>query len=114
MKRLEILVPHEHLSSVNKILYKYKAGGMSFYDIKGRGRSKPSPVSVGRGVITYVPEFAYRIKIEVVVPDSTADNIIKNVLKVLGNGPEAFGKIFVYNVLEAYDIGTNETGDEAL
>ena len=40
-----------------------KVGGMTFYDIKGRGRSKREPVSVGRGIMRYVPEFASRIKI---------------------------------------------------
>ena len=40
MKRLDIIIPHEHLQEVNDILHKHKVGGMTFYDIKGRGRSK--------------------------------------------------------------------------
>jgi nitrogen regulatory protein P-II 1 len=69
MKRLEIIVPHEGLVMVNKILHDHKVGGMSFYDIKGRGRVKQDPVSVGRDVKTYVPEFGYRTKIEVIVSE---------------------------------------------
>jgi nitrogen regulatory protein P-II 1 len=40
MKRLDIILPHEHVEEVDKILHKQNVGGMTFYDIKGRGRSK--------------------------------------------------------------------------
>jgi nitrogen regulatory protein P-II 1 len=114
MKRLDIIIPHERLQEVNDILHKHKVGGMTFYDIKGRGRSKREPISVGRGIMRYVPEFGSRIKIEVLVSDSLANPIIDNILNVIGTGSEDDGKIFFYDVAEAYDIGTKETGDSAL
>ena len=43
MKRLDILIPHERLTDVNELLHKHKVGGMSFYEIKGRGRAPFSP-----------------------------------------------------------------------
>ena len=76
MKRLDIVIPHERLSEVNDILHKNKVGGITFYDIKGRGRAKQEPVAVGRGVMRYVPEFGSRTKIEVLVKDSLAKEII--------------------------------------
>ena len=114
MKRLDIIIPHEHLVDVNRLLHKHKVGGMSFYDIKGRGRAKYEPVPVGRGVVSYVPEFGYRTKVEVVVSDETAKAIVRDVLKVLDRGKTAIGKIFVYEVAEAYDIGSKEKGEAAL
>lgn len=114
MKRLDIIIPHEHVAEINNLLHKHKVGGMSFYDVKGRGKAKQKPVAVGRGVMTYVPEFGYRTKIEVLVPDPVAKEIIDDVLKMFGNGSSAIGKIFVYDVAEAYDIGTKEKGDKAL
>jgi hypothetical protein len=36
---------------VNKIFYKHKVGEMTFYDIKGRERTKHEPESVGMGVV---------------------------------------------------------------
>lgn len=114
MKRLEIIIPHENLTDVNKILHKHKVGGMSFYDIKGRGRAKYGPVPVGTGVLRYTPEFGYRTKIEVLVTDNVAKRIVEDVLKTLGGGSSAIGKIFVYDVAEAYDIGTKEGGEAAL
>jgi nitrogen regulatory protein P-II 1 len=114
MKRLDIIIPHERLSEVNDILHKYKVGGITFYDIKGRGRAKQEPLAVGRGVMRYVPEFGTRTKIEVLVKDSLAKEIIDNLLQKISTGSTSDGKIFVYDVAEAYDIGSKESGDSAL
>ena len=114
MKRLDIIIPHEHLQEVNDILHKHKVGGMTFYDIKGRGRSKREPVAIGRGVMRYVPEFGSRMKIEVLVSDPLAKPITNDILNVISTGSDYDGKIFVYDVAEAYDIGTKETSDSAL
>ena len=114
VKRLDLIIPHERLSEVNELLHKHKVGGMTFYDIKGRGRAKREPVSVGRGVMRYTPEFGFRTKIEVLVPDSIAKQIVDDVLANLSTGSASDGKIFVYNVAEAYDIGSKENAEEAL
>ena len=114
MKRLDLIVPHERLSEINELLHRHKVGGMSFYEIKGRGRAKREPVSVGRGVTRYVPEFGFRTKIEVLVPDAIAKTVIDEVLKRMRTGSASDGKIFVYEVADAYDIGSDERGDDAL
>ncbi len=114
MKRLDIIIPHERLSEVNDILHKHKVGGITFYDIKGRGRAKQEPVAVGRGVMRYVPEFGSRTKIEVLVKDSLSKLIIEDLLKKISTGSTSDGKIFVYDVVEAYDIGSKESNDSAL
>jgi nitrogen regulatory protein PII len=36
MKKLELLIPHERLEAVNE-LHKHNVGGMTCYDVKGRG-----------------------------------------------------------------------------
>ena len=114
MKRLDFIIPHERLTDINELLHKHKVGGMTFYDIKGRGRAKKEPVSLGGGVMRYTPEFGFRTKIEVLVPDDMAKMIIDDVLKVMSTGSESDGKIIVYDVTEAYDIGSKEKGDAAL
>ncbi len=70
MKQIEIVFAHERLNKVNEILYKHKVGGLSFYDIKGRGRVEHKPVQerTAEGYQTgrsYVPEFGIRTKLEV-------------------------------------------------
>jgi nitrogen regulatory protein P-II 1 len=114
MKRLDIIIPHERLQEVNNILNKHKVGGMTFYDIKGRGQSKQESAAVGRGVVRYVPEFVSRMKIEVLVRDSQAKPIIDDILDVISTGSHYDGKMFVYHVAESYDIGTKGTSNSAL
>ena len=114
MKRLDIIISHEHIAEVNDTLHKNKVGGMTFYDIKGRGRSKNEPIYVGTGVMKYVPEFGLGTKVEVLVSDSQAKQIIDDILNIISTGSAYDGKIFVYDVIEAYDIGTKKSGDSAI
>jgi nitrogen regulatory protein P-II 1 len=114
MKRLDIIIPHERVGELNELLHKHNVGGMTFYDIKGRGRSKNEPVYVGTGVMKYVPEFGPGTKVEVLVSDSQANQIIDDILNIISTNSAYDGKIFVYDVTEAYDIGTKKNGDRAL
>jgi nitrogen regulatory protein P-II 1 len=114
MKRIDLLIGHERLHEVNELLRDHKVGGLTSYDIKGRGRAKHEPIAIGRGVMRYIPEFGARTKIEVLVPDSKAKPIIDDVLKLISTGSASDGKIFVYDVEEAYDIGSKQTGDNAI
>ena len=122
MKQLEIVVPHERLSDVNRILYNHKVGGMMYYDIKGRGRVERKPteerVSAEAGGYTtgrrYIPEFGTRTKVEVLVSDSQYKQIVDQILKTVSTGSAADGKIFIKDISEAYDIGSKQSGDSAL
>jgi nitrogen regulatory protein P-II 1 len=114
MKRLDLLITHEHLLQVNEILHKHKIGGMTFYDVRGRGSTDLEPVEAGRGIMRMVPEFTSSTKIEVVVADSLVKPIVHEILNVLRKTSSASGKIFVSDITEAYDIETNGTGDAVL
>ena len=109
-----MIVPHERVRDVTEILHKHKVGGLTMYDIKGRGRTKQEPLSVGRGVMKYTPEYGSNTKIEVLIPDPLADSVVNDVLTVIGTVTSSIGKIFVFDVAGAYDIGTRQTGDSAL
>jgi nitrogen regulatory protein P-II 1 len=114
MKRLDLIIPHERLQDVNDLLHKHKVGGLTSYDVKGRGAGKKESVAVGRGVMRYTPEFASRTKVEVLVSDPQAKSIIDDILKTISTGSSSDGKIFVYKVAEAHDIGSKQIGDIAL
>ena len=114
MKRIELIIPHERLDSADEILEKFAVGGISFYHVNGRGKTKFKPVPVGRGVMTYTPKYGTRTKIEVLVHDSLAKKIIDKLLAKLTTGSVSDGKIFVYDVFEAYDIGSGNKDDSAI
>lgn len=108
MKRIDLIVPYERLRDLNDLMYEHDVGGLTFYDIKGRGRSRQEPVAVGRGVMRYVPEFGSRMKVEVLVSNDKVKPLINDIFA------NSDGKIFVYDVSEAYDIGSKESSDSAL
>jgi nitrogen regulatory protein P-II 1 len=114
LKRIDLIIPHERLRDVNDLMHEHEVGGLTFYDIKGRGRTRQEPITVGRGVMRYVPEFGSRIKVEVLVSDEKAKPLIDDVLVKIGTGSVSDGKIFVYDVSEAYDMGSKESGNSAL
>lgn len=114
MKRIDLIIPHERLHEVNELLRKHQVGGLTVFDVKGRGRAKNEPIAIGRGVMRYIPEFGSRTKIEVVVSDANSTAIIDDVLKLISTGSASDGKIFVYDVAESYDIGSKEQGEKAI
>ena len=66
------------------------------------------------GLERKVPEFLIKTKVEVVTTDETASRIIDDILKVMSTGSNRRGKIFVYDVVEAYDFKNKDTGDAAI
>jgi nitrogen regulatory protein P-II 1 len=119
MKEISIVIPNARLGDLNQVLYKHKVGGLSYYNISGRGRGHHESREVTsyegyRTGKTVSPEFESRTKVEVVVSDSMAKEIIDDVLRTLGTGSAADGKVFVKDISEAYDIGSKETGEPAL
>lgn len=114
LKRIDLIIPLERLRELNDLMHEHNVGGLTFYDVKGRGRTRQEPVAVGRGVMRYVPEFGSRMKVEVLVSDEKMKPLIDDILSKIGTGSLSDGKIFVYDVSEAYDIGSQESGDNAL
>jgi nitrogen regulatory protein P-II 1 len=114
MKRLDIIVHHEQVGKVSDSLRKNDVGGLTFYDIRGRGRSKYEPEHVGTGVMEYAPDFGPWTKIEVLVADSKVKQIVDDLLQTISRGSASDGKIFIYDVAEAIDIGTKKTGNTVL
>ena len=114
MKKLDIIVHRERVGKVSDSLRKNDVGGLTFYNIKGRGRSKYEPEHVGTGVMEYTPDFGDWIKVEVLVADSKVKQIVDDLLQTMSRGSSSDGKIFIYDVAEAIDIGTKKTGDTAL
>lgn len=113
MKSIEIIIPEDYLKEINNILRDHLVGGMNFQEIKGIGAGRKPELTIDRGTTTIAMPYWFRYKIEALVSDSTKQAIIQDILK-LSNGSKGQGKVFVYDVAEAYDIGSKEQGDKAL
>ena len=118
MKEIDILIRTEDLVRVTSLLEKHEIGGITFYEISGAGRTKreavPERVRMYMTGRMITPDYVKRTKIEAVVPDSKAKEIIDELLNSLSPGKEAHGMIFVRDVADAYEIGTKSSGEAVL
>ena len=114
MRRIDLIISHEYFLEVSELLHKHKVEGMTFYTVKGRGRSRQEEVSSGRGIARTVPEFVAATKIEVIVEDSIVKPIIEDIRRILSKSSFPFGKIFVSDIREYYTINTDETGNATI
>ena len=62
----------------------------------------------------HTPKYGSRTKIEVIVDDTLSNDIINELLKQLTRGSVSDGKIFVYDVSQAYDIGSSKKNELAI
>ena len=118
MKEISLYIRQEEFSKVVDTLRKNNVGGITFFEINGSGRTKHKPVPervrmymTGKMV---TPEFVKGTKVEVIVPDSSADQIVEDVLDNLSPDTAAHGMIFVKDVSGAYEIGTKLKGESVL
>ena len=118
MKEINVYVVSEDLPKVTNILRKHNVGGMAFYEIDGRGRRKHEEVpEMVRSYMTgrkVTHEFAKRTKVETFVTDSSAKEIVEDILNTLGSASDPRGVVFVKEVSSAYEIGTKLSGEAIL
>jgi nitrogen regulatory protein P-II 1 len=114
LKKIEAVVPAARLESAFTALRELDLGGFTYYDSKGRGQIPRPEIHTGRGTGTYRPEFNANATIVVVTKDSMADKVIEKILESTSTGLAGEGKIFISDVDEVIDIGSNQRGEGAL
>lgn len=86
--------------------------GMMVSEIKGFG-SQSGHTEIYRGA-EYAVNFVPKVRLDIVVPDSMADEIVAVIGKTARTDKIGDGKIFVLDVASALRVRTGETGDDAL
>jgi nitrogen regulatory protein P-II 1 len=89
-------------------------GGLTYYESKGRGQNLRPLLHSGRGTSTYTPEFNLNATLVVVTRDSAVENILNTILDNSSTGLKGEGKIFVYDLDDAIDIGSRSRGEAAI
>lgn len=114
MKKIEAVIPQSRLEGAFIALKELDLGGLTYYDSKGRGQIPRPELHSGRGTSTYVPEFNVNSTIVLVAKDSMVDNIVDKIVGGTGTGLAGEGKIFISEVEDAVDIGSNKRGESAI
>lgn len=112
MKKLEIIVRPEKLEELKTILSDCKANGIMISNVMGYGNQKGYK-QIYRGT-EYTVNLLPKVKVETVVSEEMADDIIGQVVREITTGSYGDGKIFVYDVQDAIRIRTGERGEIAL
>ena len=86
--------------------------GVTVSEIKGFGKSRAK--NAKDKIVYEMVDLIPRIKLEVVVMDELADEVVNVIQKSGHTGVTGDGKIFVVNVEEVVKIRTNERGKEAI
>jgi len=113
MKEIKAIIRPLRLLEVTEELHKIKGlPGVTVSEIKGFGKSRAKNA---KDRIAYeMVEFVPRIKLEVVVQDEMADEVVNVIQKFAHTGNTGDGKIFVIHVEETVKIRTNERGEDAI
>nr|WP_217356077.1 MULTISPECIES: P-II family nitrogen regulator [Ruegeria] len=100
------------LEEVREALTDAGLQGMMVTEIKGFG-SQSGHTEIYRGA-EYAVNFVPKIKLEIVVPATMADQIVETITKTARTGKIGDGKIFVLDVEQALRVRTGEMNEEAL
>lgn len=112
MKLVTAIIKPFKLDDVRAALTDISINGMTITEVKGYGRQKGHTEQY-RGA-EYVVEFLPKVKIEIVVSDDKADDVVDTIVKNARTGKIGDGKVFVSSVEGAVRIRTGEEGEASL
>ena len=112
MKKVEAIIKPFKLDEVKDKLNELGVQGITVTEVKGFGRQK-GHTELYRGA-EYVVDFLPKIKMEIVLADSLAEDVVSAIAKAAQTGRIGDGKIFITNLEEAVRIRTGERGKDAM
>lgn len=112
MKLIIATIKPFKLEEVREALTEAGVRGLMVTEIKGFG-AQSGHTEIYRGA-EYVVNFVPKVKLELVVADSVADQMVEVISKTAQTGKIGDGKIFVLDVEQAVRVRTGETGDDAI
>jgi nitrogen regulatory protein P-II 1 len=112
MKKIEAVIQPFKLEDVKEALKAIGIDGMTISEVRGHGRQKGHK-EVYRGQ-EYNVDLLPKVKVELVVGNGRADEVIKAIVAAARTGKIGDGKIFIYDVGEAVRIRNDDRGEAAL
>ena len=112
MKKIEAVIKPFKLDDVKDALHDAGVSGITVTEVKGFGRQK-GHTELYRGA-EYVIDFLPKVKVEVVVEDGLADNVVDAIMNAARTGRIGDGKIFVSDIEQAIRIRTGDRGADAI
>ena len=112
MKKIEAIIQPHKLEQVRDALKAIGVDGMTIMEVRGHGRQNGHK-EIYRGM-EYQVDLLPKMKLEMVVPNERAEEIIHTLVESARTGKIGDGKVFVYDVADAIRIRNDDRGDGAL
>ncbi|HYK64525.1 MAG TPA: P-II family nitrogen regulator [Patescibacteria group bacterium] len=112
MKKVEAIIKPFKLDEVKEALSSIGVQGLTVSEVKGFGRQK-GHTELYRGA-EYVVDFLPKVKLEIIVSDELAGQVVETIERAARTGRIGDGKIFVMPMEEVVRIRTGERGGNAL
>jgi nitrogen regulatory protein PII len=106
MKLIKAIVRPNKVDEVKAALEKLQVSGMTVTEVRGHGKQK-GHTAIYRGQ-EYQVSLLPKMQVEIVVPDQSADDVIKTIIQAARTGEIGDGRVFVTPVNESYKIRTGE------
>ncbi len=112
MKLITAIIKPHQLDEVKEALEAFGVAGMTISEASGYGRQRGHS-EVYRGA-EYTVDFVPKVRLEVLVDDTDASDVIDVILKAAQTGRIGDGKIWSVPVDEVVRVRTGERGVDAL
>jgi nitrogen regulatory protein P-II 1 len=112
MKKIEAVIQPHKLEEVKEALKGIGIDGMTVIEVRGHGRQKGHK-EIYRGM-EYQVDLLPKIKLEMVVPEARAEEVVRTLATAARTGKIGDGKIFISDVAEAIRIRNDDRGEAAL
>jgi nitrogen regulatory protein P-II 1 len=112
MKKIEAIIQPFKLDDVKDALQGIGIDGMTISEVRGHGRQKGHR-EMYRGQ-EYEVDLLPKVKLEMVVPATRADEVIEALVAAAQTGRIGDGKVFVSEVADAVRIRNRDRGELAL
>lgn len=112
MKLVTAIVKPHKLDEVKEALQELGIQGLTVSEVRGYGRQR-GHTEIYRGA-EYSVEFVPKVKLEVLVADAQAGDVIDTIVKQARSGQVGDGKVYVTTVERIVRIRTGEEDGDAL
>jgi nitrogen regulatory protein P-II 1 len=112
MRLITAVIKPFKLDEVKSALETFGVAGLTLSEVQGYGRQR-GHVEVYRGA-EYQVDFVPKVRLEILVSDADAADIVDVIVKAAGTGSIGDGKVWSVPVESAVRVRTGERGDDAL
>jgi nitrogen regulatory protein P-II 1 len=112
MKKIEAVIQPHKLEEVKEALHGIGVEGITVTEVRGHGRQK-GHTEVYRGQ-EYKVDLLPKMKLDIVIPDSAAAQVVQILTTAARTGKIGDGKIFISTIDDAIRIRNGDRGEGAL